>query len=145
MFRLYLTSILVAEVVGVVALAIDRRPRAGVSRHPVRHLALLNVERAPEGDAPTFSSARLAARSPGASMPSSLVNTMRIGSKLPTLVSRRGPSKRVLSLHHHTLGCGLSPATVEHGAVERGRMAYTVCNAVGAANSRGPNAAVRRI
>src|SRR5215213_141141 len=71
--------------------AIDRRPRAGVSGHPVRHLALLNVERAPEGDAPTyprtvlvrchgdhvptFSSARLAARSPGASIPSSLVNT----------------------------------------------------------------------
>src|SRR5215208_6963208 len=39
--------------------AIDRRPRAGVSGHPVRHLALLNVERAPEGDAPTYSRAVL--------------------------------------------------------------------------------------
>src|SRR5215203_820021 len=32
--------------------AIDRRPRAGVSGHPIRHLALLYVDRAPEGDAP---------------------------------------------------------------------------------------------
>jgi hypothetical protein len=34
--------------------AIDRCPRAGVSGHPVRHLALLHVERAPEGDAPAY-------------------------------------------------------------------------------------------
>jgi hypothetical protein len=34
--------------------AVDRRPRAGVADYTVRHLTLLHVERAPEGDAPAY-------------------------------------------------------------------------------------------
>jgi hypothetical protein len=39
--------------------AVDRRPRAGVAGHTVRHLALLHVERAPEGDTPAHPGAVL--------------------------------------------------------------------------------------